>query len=500
MARTSLFAGLQRAAALATMTRQSGAPGLDELQDMARTPNVRQGIGRRGLLAAGAGLTLARPHRALAASDPRIAIIGAGLAGLVVADRLVAAGLRRVTLHEANTRIGGRILSGRDLLGAGTTVELGGSFINSEHADMLALARRFDLPLEDGEATPLDTTYFVHGARRTIAEIAAASTDLVAHLERMRALPAEQQDTLSAAAVLDAAGVTGWLRTLLDLGLTQEMGLEPGRMSALYLIDSFAGGQDMNAVGLFGSDQRYQVTGGNDRVPTALAAGLAARIRTGQRLEAVRPAGRAYRAIFAGGGAVEADILVLALPLTTLRQVDMAVPLPPITRRAIAQTTYGTNAKLFAGVSARPWRAARQSGECLNDLGYQTAWEDHARAGTGAGALTIFAGGEAGVGFGRGRPAERARAATASLEPALPGVAAAFNGRSSRMNWPANPYVGGSYTCFAPGQITAFAEAYAPAGGIHFAGEHTSEAHSGYMNGAAESGRLVAEAIQQALA
>jgi monoamine oxidase len=59
--------------------------------------------------------------------------------------------------------------------------------------------------------------------------------------------------------------------------------------------------------------------------------------------------------------------------------------------------------------------------------------------------------------------------------------------------------VGGSYTCFAPGQYEGFSEAFAPAGGVFFAGEHASETSSGYMNGGAESGRVTAEAIQRAL-
>lgn len=492
MARTPLFAGLARAAAIARLAHRPGAPRPDELADPAFP------LPRRRVLAAGAALALARPSNAMARADTRVAVIGCGIAGLVVADRLVAAGLRRVSLHEANNRIGGRMFSGRDVVGEGSLVELGGSFINSDHADILALARRFELPLEDGTATPLETSFFADGARRGLAEIAAASQGLLAHLERVKALPKERQDALSAAAVLDAAGVSGWLRRLLDLGLTQEMGLEPEHMSALYLVNSFTG-QQLGQNGLFGSDQRYQVAGGNDRVPAALAAALSARIGLGQRLVALRPDGRAYRASFSGGREVVADIIVLALPLTVLRGVELRVPLPPLTRRAIAETRYGTNAKLFAGVSARPWRARGQSGECLNDLGYQTAWEDHARPDAGPGALTIFAGGQVGLGFREGTSAARARAATLSLEPALAGAAAGFTGRATRMHWPSNPYVGGSYTCFAPGQYEGFSEAFAPAGGVFFAGEHASETSSGYMNGGAESGRVTAEAIQRVL-
>jgi monoamine oxidase len=495
MSRTPLFAALRRAVALAAR-RQAGPP-LDELAD--------PGFGRRALLGGLAGLAavpaFAQPR--IARRDARIAVVGAGLAGLAAAHRLVEAGAGQVTIYEANSRTGGRIHSARDLLGPGVVCELGGSFINSEHADMLGLAREFGLVVEEGGAD-LFGTYFIGGSHRSVAEIAAEAAPFLPRLAAMRQVPDKAAlDAQSAAELLDGLGATGWLRRLLDIGLTQEMGLEPDRMSGLYLVETFAPDPAQPQGGIFSSDQRFQIQGGNDRVPAALAARLGPRIRTGHRLLRLRPRGRAQVLAFATGGGtreVTADIVVLALPATMLRQAELDFDAPPLTRRAIRDLTYGTNAKLLAGMSARPWRGAGRSGECLNDLGVQTVWEDHARDGTGAGAMTIFAGGRTGVEFARGRATDRVRAATAAMEPALPGTASAFSGRASRMNWPGNPYVGGSYSCFTPGQWTGLAGGFAPVGQVFFAGEHTSEAHSGYMDGAAESGRLVAEAVARVLA
>lgn len=492
MSRTPLFAALRRAAALATAARRPAAPPLGELAAMP--------LRRRALLSGvAAGLALPSLVRAQR-RDLRVAVIGAGIAGLVCAHRLVAAGLSDVTVYEANRRVGGRMLSGRGTVGEGTLVELGGSFINTDHEDILALVREFGLALEDGTAGErggLETTFFIGGAKRSLAEIAAEASGLVSRLAPLReAGEAEQArlDHLSVAALLDRFGVSGWLRALLDIGLTQEMGSEPGEMSSLYLVEAFAPDPANPGQGLFSSDQRFQIAGGNDRLPAALAARLGERVRTGQRLEAVREEGRRFRLTLNGRDTV-ADLVVLTLPATTLRAVPLEVPLPALTRRAIRDLGYGTNAKLFAGVSARPWRGMGASGECLNDLGFQTVWEDHARPGTGAGALTIFAGGAVGRGFGQGNPAERVRAVTTALDGVFPGAGAAFTGRAERMHWPSNPYVGGSYSCFRPGQWFGLSGAFAQAGGVIFAGEHASERYSGYMNGGAETGRLAAEAV-----
>jgi monoamine oxidase len=506
VARTRIFASLRDAVTLAAQARRSGAPPLDELADPAR---IRRRALLRGLGAAAGLPFLPRAAAArLARPEARIAVVGAGLAGLVAAHRLVGMGARNVTVYEANTRTGGRMLSARDLLGPGTVVELGGSFINAEHADMLALAREFELPLEDGAANieaELLPSYFVEGSHRSIVQVAREAEGILPRLEALRALPEEAKaalDRRSAAEVLDGIGAAGWLRRLIDIGLTQEMGLEPERMSGLYVVEYFAPDPAQPQRGLFSSDQRFQVAGGNDRLPAAIAARLGERIRTGHRLVALRRVGSGYALSFDRGGAVRevtADLVVMALPCTILRGVDLDIGAPPLTRRAIRELGYGTNAKILAGLDRRPWRASGRSGECLNDLGLQTVWEDHARPGTGPGAMTVFAGGATGRDFARGRAADRAREALGVIDAALPGAASAFNGRASRMNWPGNPHVGGSYSCFAPGQWSGFAGAFAPVGRVIFAGEHTSEHHSGYMNGAAESGRVAAEAAARLL-
>lgn len=500
MSRTPIFAALQRAMRLAAASMRKGAPPLDELAD--------PGFRRRALLrGAGAAVALAGlPVRALARTraDARVAVVGGGIAGLVAAYRLRQAGVRDVTVYEANRRSGGRILSGRNVVGANTLVELGGSFINTDHTDMLDLAREFSLPLEDGAEGPdaaLETTFFIGGQSRSLAQIADAARDLVARLEAIKAGPEaakEAYDAKSAAQLMDELRVSAWLRKLLDEGLAQEMGAEPGNMSSLYLIDYFAPDPTLPKNGLFSSDQRFQISGGNDRVPAALAERLGDRVRLGARLDSVRRQGSTYALGF-GAREVRADIVVMTLPATMLRGVALDVGLSPLSRRAIRELGYGSNAKLFAGVSARPWRAMGRSGECLNDFGFQTCWEDHGASGTGAGALTIFAGGATGRGFGTGRPADRARDVTAKLDQAFPGTAAAFTGAANRMHWPGNPYVGASYSCLAPGQWTGFTDVWAPVRGFVFAGEHTSEKYSGYMNGGAESGRVAAEAVLRML-
>src|SRR5690349_14459016 len=66
------------------------------------------------------------------------AIVGAGLAGLTAARRLVAAG-HSVVVLEARERVGGRTLNAD--LGGGHVTELGAQFIDPTHTRIAALAR-----------------------------------------------------------------------------------------------------------------------------------------------------------------------------------------------------------------------------------------------------------------------------------------------------------------------------------------------------------------------
>ena len=70
--------------------------------------------------------------------DADVVVVGAGLAGLVAARQLTAAGSSVVVL-EARDRVGGRVLSHE--LGDGKVVELGGQWIGPTQDRLAALAR-----------------------------------------------------------------------------------------------------------------------------------------------------------------------------------------------------------------------------------------------------------------------------------------------------------------------------------------------------------------------
>lgn len=515
MGRTPLFRLLQRAAAVASASRHVRMP-LDEFLDRVRERRVD--VRRRRLLqGAGAGLLLAGcqsvPAPMRARGGDEVAIVGAGIGGLTAAWRLRQQGVR-VRVYEAQQRVGGRMFSLRNHFADGQVVELGGELIDTGHTHIRTLAGELGLALDDlldGD-TGHDCWYF-DGRQAGEDEIVQAFVPVAAAIERDLAAAGDGSydyrdenpafralDAQSIAQWFDANGVSGWLRKLLDVAYTTEMGLEIGEQSALNFL-TFIGTDDKDAFRVFGgSDERFHVRGGNDLIPTTLAAKLSDAIEPGHVLEAVRGDASGYVLSFRNGSAsreVRAQQVILALPFTLLRQVRIVVDLPARKRRAIDTLAYGSNAKLMIGFQRRPWREAGANGASMSDLAYQTTWETSRKQAGDAGVLTNFTGGRHGAELGQGTPKQQAEAAVAALERVFPGVAAARgDAREARMHWPTNPWVRGSYACYRPGDWASILGVMGESvGGLHFAGEHCSIEAQGFMEGGCESGDLAAQAV-----
>ena len=519
MARTPLFALLQRASRLTRQAERSGIP-IDELIDGARHA---RGVSRRQFLAA-AGASAATLAAGGCASlplrtrrrEPQVIVVGAGLAGLTAAYRLQAAGVP-VRVVEAQERLGGRCYSLRGFFDDGQVAELGGELIDSGHQHVRHLCDELELPLDDlAEPDPqvADATYFFEGRRYSERELIEAfgpvARQLRRDVERMGAggpityrtpQAARALDELTVEEWLTASGCAGPLRRLLDVAYTAEHGLECGDQSALNLLMLIGTGSD--AFAPFGeSDERYHVSGGNDRLVAALATGVGDAVVTGTVLEALRERadGEIELSVRRGGEAwtMAARHVVLALPFTLLRTVQIDMDLPPTKRTAIAQLAYGTNAKLMLGFDARPWRARhRSSGSLLCDLGLQCTWEtSRAQAGT-AGILTNFTGGRHGLALGDATPAEQALRALGQLEQVFPSIAdARLAGKDARFHWPSHQWTKGSYATYRPGQWTTLRGAEGErVRNLHFAGEHCSLAAQGFMEGAVETGESDARAV-----
>lgn len=441
-----------------------------------------------------------------------VAVVGAGLAGLVAARTLKRAGIA-VSLYEAGKRIGGRTHSLLDHFSPGLATELGGEFVDSRHADILALAHEFNLEILDTEAPSeqgLEPSYFFEGhpysetdvllefnalAERMFADATQLSPDISAFEHSSFD---QYMDQMSIAAYLDRVGAEGWIRHLLEMAYLTEFGMEVSQQSCLNLLTMLS----LDTSGgfkIFGeSDERYKIRGGVEQMARALSAELKAELHLEHTLVSLGGGPQGFSLEFANAGdrqTVAADFVILGIPFTVLRTIPIAVDMPAAKRLAIDTLGYGSNEKVIVGLRAPVWRELGRNGQAFSDRTFQTGWDSSRMQGAGA-SFSFFIGGTTGQALATADSAALAQHYVDEADALFPGLRMAFKGPSYATGWNPSPLSLGSYSCYRPGQWTTIAGWEGePCGRLFFAGEHCSREFQGYMNGAAETGRKAAENI-----
>jgi monoamine oxidase len=481
---------------------------------------------RAVLIALGAtGLSAALPRQLPAAPiKGPVAIIGGGIAGMTALWHLTRAGVE-ARVYEARPRLGGRMFTHRPADG-GVPMEIGGQLVNSDHADMHALAKEFGLALIDRKEEAHRTLVLANGAEVPAGPLAEALRPIAAQigadsdrLDKDYAGTARELDRLSISAYLDRHAdklPQPWVRQLMEATSRTEYGVEPGQASAIELIFNLptVEGERIDVLGR--SDERYLIEGGSGALIAAMAEKLGAaklgdRIETGKRLSRIESHGIGTKLLFLDGSVVMAGAVIIAVPAPLMRTIDFRVPLPPLWRRFIQEIELGYNEKIQAVMASRPWETAfGRGGELWQadpSAGAALGWDGGVRPASGPGSVwTWFLGGDEVTAADGVDPATSARRFAVMAEGGVPGFAAAMTGVVRRTAWHRDPLTLGAYVNFRPGQLTRFSELiwvegsdgarHRPLSGlIQFAGEHLSDAYPGYMNGGAQTGRLAAEAI-----
>jgi monoamine oxidase len=503
--RSPLFSSLRRAFRLARVENHRSSAG-----DSHR-------VHRRRILTGTAAGLLAAYTRTVRASrhDLRIAVVGAGIAGLNATYLMAKAGLP-VALYEGSNHIGGRIQTNYGDVAPNIYTELGGEFIDSGHDDMLALASAFGFGLIDTEAPTedgLQVAYYANGRLRSEEEVIAAFQPLAAIVDNDSAHLSDtitydshsrfdaQLDRTRLQDYLKRHVRVDWLYDIIEAAYVNEFGLNLADQSSLNFVETI-GTDTSDGFEIYGeSDQRYKIRGGNQQIVAALAEQVADRISLGCRLEAIgrRTSGEYLLTFARDHGAhsqVAVDFVVLCLPFTILRQIDVRVPLPPIKQKAIDELGYGVDAKLILGFRSRHWREIGFDGDSYADQPYQSGWDSSRLQPSSYGAYTIYPGGSQALALANGTAQHQAKRLLPGLDRVFQGLSDQWLGTALRAYWPSNPFVRASYAAYLPGQWTGIRGAEGQTvGNLYFAGEHTSLDWQGYMNGGAESGRVAAEAL-----
>ncbi len=446
-----------------------------------------------------------------------VAVVGAGLAGLVVARRLEAAG-RDVLVLEAQERVGGRALDAWH--GGEARLSLGAQWLGPGQDRLLALcdelgfatrpvhSHGYHLVCDGGTRTRVSAEAF-SGPSLPLAE-APGLEAAWRELEEVGAeLDLAAPHTHPRAAELDATPLEAWLARRLPAAADRrcfaaEMGgfvaAEPHEISVLHAAFVLAsGGGYARLASSRGGAQDAVIARGAQELARALAAQLEGRCLLGVPVGAVDQ-GPTGVTLHATRLTVRAERAVVAVPPPAAARIAFAPRLPASRRRLHRRLGLGAVVK-FVVVYPRPfWREEGLTGQVFSVRGPVHTVYDDSPPGATAGVL---------VGFLEGGDARRlARAGAAARRDEVLACLGAWFGPGALdrpaycdKDWTADAWSQGGYGArFAPGQWTRFGSALRePVGRVHWAGSETSAVWNGYMEGAVRSGELAAREVELVL-
>ncbi|WP_328520477.1 FAD-dependent oxidoreductase [Kribbella sp. NBC_00359] len=432
----------------------------------------------------------------------KVAVIGAGFAGLMAAWTLETGGTK-VTVFEATGRLGGRVRTD-PTLAAGKIAEAGAELIGENHPTWFQLARRFGLELEkvskeaDYERRGLKVRVRLGTKDLTDAELAEVEEKLL----RVRTTIAREAATVDPlrpwtspnAAVLDRKSLAQRLdepdlfgpvsttpRKYFEFVTEDDQCAPVSRQSYLgYLAAVRAHMLPGDPLAYWTRIETHRCKGGNEQLATHLAKTLRD-VRLNTPVTSVEIGSRSVRVGFGTPAAsAEFDYVILTTAPMVWPRILAGTPF----RAADYTISHGPCVKFLSGVSRPFWEDKHLAPHALWDhLG--SVWEgtDHQTSGPAA-CLSVYSGG--GFVLDARRYQER-------LETFYPGYAAQ-RPKTVFADWPSEPWVCTGYSIPAPGEVTTIAPNLTKPfqGRLFFAGEQASPGFYGYMEGALSSGVLAA--------
>ncbi|MFC8733459.1 flavin monoamine oxidase family protein [Luteimicrobium sp. NPDC057192] len=438
-----------------------------------------------------------------------VVVVGAGIAGLTVADQLTREG-HHVVVLEGRDRVGGRI---RQAEVAGVAVDAGATWVAPGHTAVRDLARRLGCELVPQFHQGKGVLSF--DGRRRVESVTALAPWVMLDLARiMRALDRAADDLPSSspwehphAARLDATSLGEWLTAKRALKNTRKFvtmislvhwGAPVGDVSlfnVLRYIKTLGGIEHMLAVE--GGDQQDRMLGTMHTMVSGLADTLGPRVLLGSPVEGVTTAG---------------DRVTVRTPVHTIEARYVVVTASPMHRSSIEFTPalpeqhyglartwrLGALSKAFVAYDRPFWRDDGLSGEGMSDDETVFLTFDVSPHPDGPGILMAFCDAR---GFDAHDEGERRRRVVDHLVH-LYGQRAREVTDYTDFSWGNDSFApGGPNPAVAPKAWTAFGPYLRePVGRIHWAGTETADETSGTMNGAILSGMRAAAEVTARLA
>ena len=455
-------------------------------------------IPRRDFLGAvatiGATAGLPRSIRRTLPPTADVAIIGAGLSGLVAATDLTDRGADVVVL-EAKNRVGGRTFN--QALPGGGVVEGGGQWVGPSQDAILALAERLKVP------TFRTYTGRTDGTLENSAAYSAEMLGMVGEFQTLTtSIPLDTPWTAPRAAEWDQMTIADWLgRRQASPAAAQQVGAAVrtalGGSAAdtsflwwLYHLRSAGGYRIIE--GIEGAARESRFVGGSQLLALRLAEQLGPRVLL--NTPAIRVVQKADRVeIRTRVAIVEARHLIVAMSPLDAGRLEFAPALPPERQALMSKWRMASGYKAHLVYPTPFWRESGFNGISAGDATSAATFDNSPPEGK-PGVILV-------VSDRSSLPknkAQRQAALTGPLARAF-GPAVLQPTGFLEQDWGADPWNGGCVSALPPGLLSQNGVwLRRPIDRIHWAGTETSDRWNGYMDGAVRAGHRAAQEVHGA--
>lgn len=457
----------------------------------------------------------------------KVVIIGAGMAGLVAGSLLKDAG-HDVSILEASDRAGGRIKTLRDkFFSNGLYAEAGAMRIPEVHTLVNAYINKFSLPTRAFVMESDEGFIFVNGNRVRFREYTANPNVLGYPLD------SHEQNKMADALLEMALGPirkfiqrdpkNNWetvvnhydkhsVRSFLSqvtymIGKGKKALFSEGAIEMIgvllneeaLMMTSFI--ESIRDQELISRNTKYkEIVGGNDLLPNKLGDHLKKEIRFNARVRSIDHSGDKIVVHYEDLPSntkrqINGDVLIIAIPFSSLRHVWVEPSFSHDKRKAIRQLHYDTSTKILLEFSSRFWEDdGIHGGNTTTDLPirfvyYPSPLQDSKQPGI---VLASYTWCDDSLKWDSLKEKDRARYALDNLAMIHgDGIKKLYNGKFATHSWIQDENTCGAFALFGPEQQTTLEKSISSPEGangkILFAGEHTTLKH-GWIEGAIESG------------